>query len=57
MKLPTGRQILWGLLIFFIAYAVLTSPSDSADVTGNAWDAVKDGFSALTTFFDELLQG
>jgi len=49
------RRALLALLIIFIIYAVLNDPTQSANVTGNAWDQIKDGFSAVGTFFDTLL--
>lgn len=55
MKLPSWRQVFWTVVIVFVIYAVLTSPSQSADVAGGAWDQIKVGFGHVTTFFDELL--
>ncbi len=55
MGLPTFRQALGALIVIFIVYAILTSPAESANVTGNAWDQIKDGFEALTIFFDGLI--
>lgn len=55
MSLPSGKQIIWTVIIAFVLYAVLTDPSDSADSTGNAWDHLKDGLNAIGTFFDGLL--
>jgi hypothetical protein len=52
---PKVRRALLALLIIFIIYAVLNDPTQSASVTGNAWDQIKDGFSAIGTFFDTLI--
>ena len=49
------RKALLALLIIFVIYAVLNDPTQSASVTGNAWDQIKDGFSAVGTFFDTLI--
>jgi hypothetical protein len=50
-----GRKTVLAIVIIFIIYAVLNSPTQSASVTGNAWDQIKDGFSAVGTFFDTLI--
>lgn len=55
MSLPSVRQCLGVIVVVFIAYAVFTSPTQSADVAGNAWDQIKNGFHHVSTFFDELL--
>jgi hypothetical protein len=52
---PKVRRALLALLIIFIIYAILNDPTQSASVTGNAWDQIKDGFSAVGTFFDALI--
>jgi hypothetical protein len=43
------------IIIVFLILAVLNDPVDSATTTGNAWDHVKDGISAVGIFFDTLL--
>ena len=53
--MPKVRRALLVLLIIFIIYAVLNDPTQSASVTGNAWDQIKDGISAVGTFFDALI--
>jgi hypothetical protein len=55
MTLPSLRQILVFLVLAFIAYAVLTVPGQAGDVTRDAWAHIKDGFEAVTTFFDTLI--
>jgi hypothetical protein len=52
---PKVRKALLAILIIFIIYAVLNDPTQSASVTGNAWDQIKDGIGSITTFFDTLL--
>ena len=52
---PRVRRALLAILIIFIIYAVLNDPTQSASVTGNAWDQIKDGVSAIGTFFDTLI--
>lgn len=53
--MPRVRRALLALLIIFVIYAVLNDPTQSASVTGNAWDQIKDGVSAVGTFFDTLI--
>lgn len=55
MKLPTWRQVIATIVVVFVIYAVFTSPTDSANVTSNAWGHIKDGFDAITTFFDGVI--
>ena len=43
------------ILIIFVIYAVINDPTQSAGVTGNAWDTLKDGASSIGTFFDTLI--
>jgi len=52
---PKVRRALLALLIIFVIYAILNDPTQSASVTSNAWDQIKDGFSAIGTFFDALI--
>ena len=54
--MPKVRRALLALLVIFIIYAILNDPTQSASVTGNAWDQIKDGFSAVGTFFDTLIE-
>jgi hypothetical protein len=48
------KIVLWALLAFF-AYAILKSPSQAADISRNIWDIIAQGFSAVGSFFDALL--
>jgi hypothetical protein len=52
---PKLRRALLALLIIFIIYAILNDPTQSASITSNAWDQIKDGLSAIGTFFDTLI--
>jgi hypothetical protein len=49
------RKGLLVILVIFVIYAVITSPSQSGNVTLNAWDHLKNGVSAIGTFFNTLL--
>jgi hypothetical protein len=52
---PKVRRALLALLIIFVIYAILNSPTQAANVTSNAWDQIKEGLSAVGTFFNTLL--
>ena len=49
------RRAIVAIIVIFLIYAVLNDPGQSANVTGNAWDHIKDGISNIGTFFDDLL--
>jgi hypothetical protein len=49
------RRALVVLLVIFVIYAVINDPTQSASVTGNAWDRIKDAISSVGTFFDTLI--
>jgi hypothetical protein len=55
VRLPTRKEVITTIVVVFIAFAVLTDPSGSADVTGNVWDQIKRGWDALSTFFEGVL--
>lgn len=48
------KIVLWTLLAFFV-YAIVKSPSQAADIARNIWDIIAQGFSAVSSFFDALL--
>jgi hypothetical protein len=48
------KLVLWALLAFFV-YAIVTSPSQAADIARNVWDIMAQGFSSVGSFFDALL--
>ena len=49
------RKALIALVVIFLVYAVINSPTQSGQVTANVWGDIKDGISAVGTFFDTLL--
>jgi len=49
------RRALLVLAVIFVIYAVINDPTQSANVTGNAWDHIKNGISAVGTFFNTLI--
>ena len=48
------KIVLWTLLAFFV-YAIVTSPSQAADIARNVWTIIGQGFSSVGSFFDALL--
>ena len=48
------KPLLWTLLAFFI-YAIVTSPSQAADILQTVWDIILQGFKSIGSFFDALL--
>jgi hypothetical protein len=52
---PRVRRALLVIAVIFVIYAVINDPTQSASVTGNAWDHIKNGISAVGTFFDTLI--
>jgi hypothetical protein len=49
------RRALVVILVIFVIYAVINDPTQSANVTGNAWDKIKDAISSIGTFFQTLI--
>ena len=50
------RQIILVIVLIFVAYAVYTSPNQSADVVRPAWDVLLTAVKAIFRFFDALLR-
>jgi hypothetical protein len=53
---PIKKIVLW-LVVIFLLYAILTSPTEAASIFGSAWDVVTNGVSNIGEFFDSLLKG
>lgn len=45
------------IILIFIAYAIYTSPSRSADAVHAIWQIVVNGVNAIFRFFDDLIKG
>ena len=50
------RQIILIAVLLFVAYAIYTSPGQSADAVHTAWNVVTNAVSAIFRFFDALLR-
>lgn len=53
---PIKKIVLW-LIVVFIAYAILTSPAETANIFTSAWDVLANGVRNIFTFFDNVLTG
>lgn len=51
---PVKKIVLW-LVVIFLLYAILTSPTEASDIVGNIWDILKNGVENIFKFFDSLL--
>ena len=48
------KIVLWTLL-GFVVYAIVTSPTQAADIAHNLWGMVAQGLTSIGSFFDSLL--
>lgn len=55
MALDKVRKVVIWLVVAFIAYAIFTSPSRSADIVHNIWSIISNGFDQLGEFFNNVL--
>lgn len=53
--MPRVRKILLWLLLAFFVYAIVTSPTQAADIVETAWDIILQAFRGIGGFFDALL--
>jgi hypothetical protein len=52
---PKARKVILILVAAFFVYAIFTSPDKAAEIVTNIWGVIVDGFNAILTFFDTLL--
>jgi hypothetical protein len=48
------KIILWTLVAFFV-YAVITSPSQAANIVQGAWNIIVQAVSSIASFFNAIL--
>lgn len=48
------KIVLWTLVVFFV-YAVITSPSQAANIVQNAWVIILQAFQNIAAFFNDIL--
>ncbi len=56
MTMPPIKKIFMWLVVIFVLYAILTSPTEAANIGGNIVDILKNGIENIFTFFDSLLR-
>jgi hypothetical protein len=52
---PKAKKVILIIVLAFFVYAVFTSPDKAADIVSNIWGVLVDGFNAILTFFNSLL--
>ena len=57
VTMPPIKKIVMWLLVVFLLYAILTSPTQAADIFGSAWEVVSNGVRNIAAFFDTLIRG
>ena len=55
--MPPIKKIVMWLVVVFLLYAILTSPTEAASIFGSAWDVVTNGVANVAAFFDSLIRG
>ncbi|CCH79849.1 conserved exported hypothetical protein [Nostocoides japonicum T1-X7] len=55
MTMPPIRKIFMWLVVIFVLYAILTSPTEAANIGSNIVNILKNGIENIFTFFDSLL--
>ena len=51
------KKLLWYLLLFFIIYAIFTSPERTGDIFRAIGEIIVQAFSSLGGFYDSILDG
>lgn len=49
------RRILGWVLLAYVVYAIVKSPTQAADVVRTSFDILAEGVRSIFTFFDSLL--
>lgn len=50
------KKIITLLIVGFVIYYMLNTPSSAADAVSDAFDGIMDAFSQIGVFFNELAQ-
>ncbi|MDQ6716563.1 MAG: hypothetical protein M3Z83_10690 [Actinomycetota bacterium] len=50
-----AKRIAGWMLLAFLIYAIVKSPSQAADIIRTAFDIIAQGFRSIFAFFDALL--
>lgn len=54
--MPPVKKIVMWLIVIFLLYAILTSPTEASDIVGSIWDILRNGVENIFEFFDSLLR-
>lgn len=57
MTMPPIKKIFMWLVLIFVLYAILTSPTEAASIGSSIGSILKNGIQNIFTFFDSLLRG
>lgn len=49
------RRIAGWVLLAFLVYAIVKSPTQAADIVRTSFDVIAQGFTSIFAFFDALL--
>ncbi len=55
MNAPPIKKIVLWLVTIFLLYAILTSPTDAADMVDTGWGILANGVENIGRFFDSLI--
>ncbi|PRY53391.1 hypothetical protein BCF74_12810 [Knoellia remsis] len=53
--MPPVKKIVTWLIVIFLLYAIVTSPTQAADIVGSAWEVITNGVTNIARFFDSLI--
>lgn len=51
------KKILGWVVLAFVVYAIVKSPTQAADIARTAWDILAQGVRSIFAFFNALLGG
>ena len=51
MNTPPIKKIVLWLLTIFLLYAILTSPTEAANIVGSAWDVIANGVTNICLLY------
>jgi hypothetical protein len=55
VSMPPVKKIIMWLIVIFLLYAILTSPTEASNIFGSIWDIIRNGVENIFKFFDSLL--
>ncbi len=55
--MPPVKKIVMWLVVVFLLYAILTAPSDAANIFSTTWNVIVNAVENVFIFFDQLIRG